>query len=1592
MNLIHWTITADDTTEGKMSNSMEQDKPEMLAAKEKEEEEMKRELLDMKMYESWYTYKEMKQILGFINESKDMANVKMNDEKNAQKELSHTSNEGTSELMLKSNLMQELEIQEDNDVPKLINSHKSNHISPIHGQISSHNHGSPEHAGHVSSNTDSRNYLYKNKALDNDDIFDRLHDNLNMRDTYSHSLNRCVSLKEKNILQDPHSTNNTEIKIDSHSNSQKLEQWQINPLDSCISENDVPLREPERPIVQDRMPFKLCKDAETSESLEKLLIALNIHLKQTAELWHSWHRTADSKFQWGSPIQVGVTKSSLDTKSLTNSRTEENQMECTDRYNSQRPNKRKATLVVSSSNATNSSDEDEKVIKRKKTYEPSNRILRSYNETRVTAGEQSQCLDDENINKNITKTKNLKVEHKERQCLSPELLPSYSRKITPPNIRKYINKKKKHNISLLVSTLSAHDTTEEQNTTNLNFKQKDNILTNEEILLELEKDDTINNIKVSSENTEIKPLPTRGLSHRIKNECMILERIQMEKQKKLLIEKEKAQKKEDEEKRKREEFYKKQLEDKKQKEKQKEEKEKSREDKSKKWKSVINAKSHKKVGEECREKIRGLREQNENETLCQDNMLITKRMDSMKDNISNYVNCPICNKCFPSDKIETHAAGCEQYITDNEDENNANLMQNRIVSLNANSEEILECGVCLKYRTTNDANYEQHINNCLQKQHQEESISGKINADQSQHEILFPAIVPGGIYTDLYTANIIPDNFIGNNDLSNRWVGNRSVTYTKRFNVNKTLLSAPKVMLIFHGLDTFATILINAQEIGRTSNMFIEYTFDVTNYLKKGENLLSVSFDSAVKEAETLYNAQALKYIVPPVCVPNTYNGECHVNHIRKMQASFSWDWGPAFPSMGIWKSVELIPINDIFIKYITTDVLQEENFWNINVTIYLEVTKQQNNSSLSCQISSVLHVNEQTNIDNSSTIILNANNSSIETIISLKVPVELIDKWWPNGYGNQTLYTLTTTAATDNVIKKKSVRIGFRTVELVQKPLKRGLSFYFQINGIPIFAKGSNYIPASIFPELSNKVDTVKHLLKSAKVANMNMLRVWGGGLYESDLFYKLADEYGIMIWQDFMFACGMYPTTEKFLDSVKDEVVQNVQRLKNHPSIVLWAGNNENEAALYGDWYGTGISRIYKTDYIKLYVDLIKQEVEQLDSTRPFVVSSPSNGLHTEKYNYIGENPYSKLYGDVHYYNYFNNGWDMHQYPLTRFASEYGFQSLPSIYTIIPVTETIVDLNINSNFMKHRQHLPLGTLYMRDLILKNFKIPETGNRVKDFSNFIYLSQINQAVSIKIQTEFYRQSMSELNEVGEGMTMGALYWQLNDVWQAPSWSSIDFYGRWKMLHYYAVDFFAPIIVTYYIQETNSPLYIVSDKLYPIINTTLEVNFYTWNTMTPVQSYTFHNLTIKSNAATKIDNNLFKQFLNSTSETNYIITLTLRDKTGSQIAPRNYIYPSNGFKTVTLQPVDISIKINELHIPGVQSKYPTMEFELTTNNTALFVWLEAADICGHFSENGFHMFERRKKIVFHACETITPQTIKEILKITTLSDIYNLKK
>lgn len=396
---------------------------------------------------------------------------------------------------------------------------------------------------------------------------------------------------------------------------------------------------------------------------------------------------------------------------------------------------------------------------------------------------------------------------------------------------------------------------------------------------------------------------------------------------------------------------------------------------------------------------------------------------------------------------------------------------------------------------------------------------------------------------------------------------------------------------------------------------------------------------------------------------------------------------------------------------------------------------------------------------------------------------------WWPNGYGTQSLYALQVKwedTRINEVASKnraylqagRTVYIGFRTIELVQEKMLsiveeqvvHGLSFYFKVNDVPIFMKGSNWIPSHILPEKSYEPAKVKELLQAARDANMNMLRVWGGGLYESNYFYSLADEYGILIWQDMMFACAMYPSGSDFLDNVRLETKHQVRRLQHHPSIAIFATNNENEVALRQDWYGTQSHfQEFAEDYRKLYVETVTDEINKNDPSREVLTSSPSNGNYDGDREYgIGIDPQNPHFGDVHFYVVDQNAWKPTTFHWSRFISEYGFQSFPSGWSsVLREGDNLTQL------IDHRQHHPLRSQPIKFLIEENLKVDYNA---LPWDEKIYLSQLSQAIAIKTETEFYRTGRwSFMN------TMGALYWQLNDVWVAPSWSSIEYNGNFKV-------------------------------------------------------------------------------------------------------------------------------------------------------------------------------------------------------------------
>lgn len=870
------------------------------------------------------------------------------------------------------------------------------------------------------------------------------------------------------------------------------------------------------------------------------------------------------------------------------------------------------------------------------------------------------------------------------------------------------------------------------------------------------------------------------------------------------------------------------------------------------------------------------------------------------------------------------------------------------------------------------------------------SLDGGWRVRNANGSIDIEAVVPGGIYTDLREAHILTEDiYYRFNDINYRWVSKENWTYSLKFEVEDKFIEKQEIFLVFHGVDTVASIYLNDEYIGNTDNMFVRYSFPVKSIVRRGENTLEVRFESSITAAERQYQQQALKYPVPPTCVPDEYRGECHANHLRKMQASFSWDWGPAFPSAGIWKNVELEAFDVAVLREVTTSATLTNSSWLLQIQIFLETGEQ------ILTVSGIFDARLDIDVDpvTETAELLPEKPGQFNKTLTMEIPQDKVEMWWPNGFGSQKLYNLSVTVRDDTqtVIGQVSLRIGFRTIELVQEPISeeevRGLTFYVKVNNVPIFSKGSNWIPSHILPEKSAEPDVINDLLSSAKAAHMNMLRVWGGGLYESDLFYRLADELGILIWQDFMFACSMYPTNPEFLESVTKEVTQQVRRLHHHPSVVIWAGNNENEAALRGNWYGTSSDfPLYKSDYIKLYVDTIRPVVLAEDTTRPYIVSSPTNGIQSESEGYIAEDPYSPLYGDLHYYNYLADAWNPNTYPNTRFSSEYGIQSFPSLKTLSLVSIPS-DMSMQSEFIDHRQHHPGGNYEIRYEIEQHMQLQEYETPEEEFPTFIYFAQINQAMSIKTATEFYRRGRGLLTSDGQGVTMGALYWQLNDIWQGASWASLEFGGKWKMLHYFARNFFAPALVSPSVTAAGElEVHLISDYL-DNKETLLNVSVYKWDSLTPI-SQTSNTYTLRAASVQKVFSNNLLDYLRDAgcgqdAAKNCFLYFSLTTENGNITSPDNFLFPGPLKELTDFKAANITVTSV---IPGMDAN--TFEIEISTDRVALFVWLEANDIAGEFSDNGFLLVTPTRKIEFTAKTDVTSDKLKGALTVVSLGDSY----
>ncbi len=786
----------------------------------------------------------------------------------------------------------------------------------------------------------------------------------------------------------------------------------------------------------------------------------------------------------------------------------------------------------------------------------------------------------------------------------------------------------------------------------------------------------------------------------------------------------------------------------------------------------------------------------------------------------------------------------------------------------------------------------------------------------SKDQNWLPAKVPGTVHLDLMDNKMIPDPFKDENEKKVQWVENEDWNYQTSFVVSSQELKNDNIDLVFNGLDTFSEIYLNGKLLRKTDNMFRKWNIPVKEYLKAGNNALQIKFTSAVNTGKEL--AKKVPFTMP----------ESPRSFVRKAQYQFGWDWGPRLVTAGIWKDVAL-------------------EFWN-NAKI-ITVKDIQSNS----EKTSDLHFEVEIYAQNAGDYTLDLNKihqkvSLQKGINTISLPYETkgMKLWQPNGRGEANLYDFKIKLSKDlNNIDVKDIRIGLRTVELIQEKDEKGKSFYFKVNGNPLYIKGTNWIPGDSFSPRMTK-EKYQKLIKDTKDANMNMIRIWGGGIYEDDEFYKACDENGILVWQDFMFAGSFYPADEAFLNNVKEEVKDQVNRLQNHPSIALWCGNNEIDEAIV-NWgyqkqfkYSKNDSLQVWKDYKKLFHEVIPNALaENLKSDKNiYWPSSPSIGWgHKE----------SLTEGDSHYWGVWwgEQPFEIYNEKVGRFMSEYGFQGTPSLEAIKSMFSGIPDLNLQNATIKAHEKHARGWDIMNEYLKRDYKIPT------EFVQYNYVSQLLQARGMQIAIEAHRRA--------KPYNMGTLYWQLNDCWPVVSWSSIDYLGNWKAFHYQAKRSFEPVLVSIAETDKSYDVYLISDLMKALkVDTKFELMDFKGKTLW------------KANQSDVVNTDVSKK---------------IRSINKSELAPFNLsevVLKISSEKDATFQklfffnqPKDLKLSKPNIRIRKISST----EIEISTDVLAKDIYLIGDT---HFSDNFFDLLpETSKRITLSKpLENIELMSLWDVMK------------
>lgn len=810
-----------------------------------------------------------------------------------------------------------------------------------------------------------------------------------------------------------------------------------------------------------------------------------------------------------------------------------------------------------------------------------------------------------------------------------------------------------------------------------------------------------------------------------------------------------------------------------------------------------------------------------------------------------------------------------------------------------------------------------------------------------------PATVPGIVHQDLIHHQLLPDPFYGKNEEKIQWVEDRDWHYRTSFTLTQEQLERQAAQLTFEGLDTYADVYLNGSLILRADNMFVGYRIPVKEILRAGENQLYIVFHSPIRMTLPQWETNGFEYPAD-----NDHADKRVSVFTRKAPYSYGWDWGIRMVTCGVWRpaTLELYDIATIDDFYVKQESLSDDL---AQLTAQIEIHNP-------AQESKEVHVSVCYNLQEKQTDTLHLTTTLQPGKNQIDIPVNISQpqRWMPNGWGTPTLYDFTASVNCNaQTVAEKHLRIGLRTVRIVNEKDEDGESFYFEVNGMPLFAKGANYIPQDpMLPSVTP--ERYRRLFEAIRDANMNVIRIWGGGVYEDDLFYELADENGILIWQDFMFACTAYPADPMFLKRVAEEAEYNIKRLRNHACLALWCGNNEIlEGIKYWGWKKRFAPEVYNQffeDYHKLFEELLPQKVKEFDEDRFYIHSSP--------YFANWGRPDSWKIGDSHNWGtwYGEKPFESADEEPGRFISEYGFQSLPEMKTIATFASP-EDYQLESEVMKAHQKSTTGNSLIRTSMERYFKVPE------EFEDFVYVGLVLQGQGIRHCIEAHRRYRP--------YCMGSLYWQLNDSWPVVSWSGIDYYGNWKALHYQARRAFAPLYLNIRSVQDSLTVYLFSDRLVSYKQATLQLQLVDFNGKIKKEKQI--TLDIPANGNLLAFNQSLQEWANAESKKSHFFIATLKDKAGNLLAENlHYFVPTKN-----------------LQLPETEIRYKTKtsagkcEITLSSPRLAKDVFIQIPIQGAQFSDNFFDLLPGEKRTIVISAPEITKGHTPEIT-IKHIRDTY----